>query len=274
VSPNLSDLENLARQAGEIVRASYQRRPGYGPKLQVDLKGEIDPVTEVDHRTEAFILGEIRRRFPGHTLVTEESGHLEGNNQQVWFIDPLDGTLNYTHGVPLFTVSIAFAEDGLVRLGVIYDPIEEECFSAERGQGAWLNGEPVKVSETKELRRSLLGTGFPYDIRTNPNNNLANFTRVSRLVQGVRNMGSATQDLCYVAAGRLDGYWEIRLSAWDIAAGGLIAQEAGAIVTNLHGDPDYLTAPQSILAANPYLHPVLLELINRGSETENVNRET
>lgn len=274
MSPDLDDLKNLASQAGEIIRASYRPRPGYGPKLRVDLKGEIDPVTEVDHQTEAFLLGEIRRRYPGHTLFTEESGHLEGNNEQVWFIDPLDGTLNYSHGVPLFTVSIAFAQEGLVKLGVIYDPIEDECFSAERGHGAWLNEKPIKVSETKELRRSLLGTGFPYDIRTNPNNNLANFTRVSRLVQGVRNLGSATQDLCFVAAGRLDGYWEIRLSPWDVAAGGLIAQEAGAIVTNLHGDPDYMTAPHSILAANPYLHPVLLGLINEGSGTEDMKRET
>jgi myo-inositol-1(or 4)-monophosphatase len=175
----------------------------------------------------------------------------------------LDGTVNFAHGVPIFSISVAFAEDGDLKLGTVYDPIQEECFTAERGRGAWLNGEPIRVSRTGNLDDSLLVTGFPYDIRTNPENNLDNFARFSLLTQGVRRLGSAALDLCYVAAGRFDGFWEMRLNAWDVAAGGLIAEEAGARVTGLRGEPDFLSPPHSILAANLQLHPLMLEVLQR-----------
>lgn len=252
----------MALQAGELLRAGFNRRPGFGNQIQVDFKGEIDLVTEMDHRVEDFLLAEIRNRFPSHSVYTEERGRLEGSADHRWYLDPLDGTVNYAHGLPFFTVSIAYAENGLVQLGVIYEPMQAECFSAERGRGAWLNGESIKVSETRQLVDSLLVTGFPYDIRTNPENNLDHFVHFSLLTRGVRRLGSAALDLCYVAAGRLDGFWEIRINAWDIAAGGLIAAEAGGVVTDIYGGPDYLSGSPSILAANPYLHRQMLAVLN------------
>ncbi len=254
--PTLTLLESLARRAGDILRT------GFGRCHRVTHKGEIDLVTEMDQRSEAYLLGEIRRSFPDHSIVSEESGGVRGEGNGQWFIDPLDGTINYAHGVPIFSVSLAYAEKGVLQLGVVYDPMRDECFSAERGCGAWLNGQPIQASPTKDLNNSLLVTGFPYDIRTNADNNLDHFIRLNLLTQGVRRLGSAALDLCYVAAGRFDAFWEMRLNAWDVAAGGLIAQEAGAVVTNMHGGEDFLSPPQSILAANRYLHPILLQLLN------------
>ena len=256
MNPTISDLESMARQAGGIVRA------GFGSRYQIDHKGVIDLVTEMDHRSEEYLLGGIQQRFPSHQIVTEESGEISGEDCCLWFIDPLDGTVNYAHGLPIFSVSIAYQEDGILQLGVVYDPMRDECFSGVKGQGAWLNGEPIRTSTTAELNRSLLVTGFPYDIRTNPENNLDNHERLSLRTQGVRRLGSAALDLCYVAAGRFDGFWEIRLSSWDVAAGGLIAQEAGAVVTDLEGDPDFISPPQSIIAANPEVHSQLLVALN------------
>ena len=169
--PILKDLEHLAYGAGEILRASY------GQRLSIDHKGVIDLVTDVDHRSEAYLLGEIRHRFPGHKIVAEESGEIAGADGQVWYIDPLDGTVNYAHGVPIFSVSIAFAEAGKMRFGVVYDPLRAECFSAQAGLGAWLNGQQLHASQTQVLDQALLVTGFPYDIRTNPENNLDHYAR-------------------------------------------------------------------------------------------------
>ena len=254
--PTLQDLEHLAHAAGEILRASY------GQRLQVDHKGVIDLVTDADHRSEAYLLGEIRSRFPGHKIFAEESGETAGADGQVWYIDPLDGTVNYAHGLPIFSVSIAFAVAGKMQFGVVYDPMRDECFSGQSGQGAWLNGQPLHVADTQILDHALLVTGFPYDIRTNPANNLDHYARFALRSQGVRRLGSAALDLCYVAAGRFDGYWELRMNAWDIAAGGLIAEQAGARVTNLVGKADYIAPPQSILAANPQLHQQMLAVLN------------
>ena len=259
-TPTLADLEDLARQAGEIHRA------GFGRRQQIYRKGAIDLVTETDHRVEAFLIQEILRRFPGHRIVAEESGHTQGAECCVWYIDPLDGTVNFAHGLPIFSVSIGYAECGATRLGVVYDPTRDECFSAERGSGAWLNGLPIHVSTASELDQSLLVTGFAYDIRTNPQNNLDFYTQFSLQSLGVRRLGSAALDLCYVAAGRVDGYWELRISPWDVAAGGLIAEEAGARVSTISGGGDYITPPCSILAAAPAVHSQMLEvLLSRSS---------
>lgn len=252
MNPELSDIESLARKAGEILRAGYKHRH------QIDYKGSIDIVTEVDRQSEAFLLGEIRRRFPADRILAEESGRQVGDECCIWYVDPLDGTVNYAHDVPFFSISIAFQMDGELRLGVVYDPLRDECFSAERGKGAWLNGTPIRVSQAQDLLHSLLVTGFPYDIRENADNNLGNYAHLSLLTQGVRRMGSAALDLAYVACGRFEGYWELRLNPWDVAAGGLIAQEAGGTVTDMHGKPDFLSKPQSILAASPKIHPLIL----------------
>jgi len=254
--PELIDLENLARGAGEILCA------GFGQHLRVDHKGVIDLVTEADHRSEAYLLSQIRDRFPGHKIIAEESGESAGADGQIWYIDPLDGTVNYAHGLPIFSVSIGYSEAGKMRLGVVYDPMRDECFSAQSGSGAWLNGKPLHVSQAQILDQALLVTGFPYDIRTNPQNNLEHYTRFALRSQGVRRLGSAALDLCYVAAGRFDGFWEIRMSAWDIAAGGLIAEQAGARVTNVAGKVDYISPPSSILAANPQIHAQMLSVLN------------
>jgi len=254
--PTLQDLEILAKQAGVILKN------GYGKRHQIASKSHaIDLVTETDRRSEEFLLESIRRRWPKHTIVAEESGKHSGNTS-LWYIDPLDGTVNFAHGVPIFSVSIAYAEGGIVQMGVVYNPISDECFCARRGEGAFLNGRRLHVSKTAELANSLLVTGFPYDIWENPDNNLDHFARFAVRTQGVRRLGSAALDLCFVAAGRFDGYWELRLKPWDVAAGGLIAAEAGAVVTNLHGGEDYLSPPQSILAANPAIHPQMLTVLN------------
>jgi myo-inositol-1(or 4)-monophosphatase len=248
MQPTLSDLERLARQAGEILRLGYEQ------EHQVDYKGAIDPVTEMDHQSEELLLGEIQRLFPGHRIVSEEIGLVPGRAGDQWYVDPLDGTVNYAHGIPFFSVSIAYAHNGIVTLGVVYDPMRDELFAAGRGQGARLNGRSLQVSKVTELQRSLLVTGFPYDAWSTPHNNLEYYGRFAKLTQGVRRMGSAALDLGYVAAGRFDGYWELSLSPWDVAAGGLVALEAGATVTNAEGQADFITPPCSVLAAPPGLH--------------------
>jgi myo-inositol-1(or 4)-monophosphatase len=256
MKPTLSEIETLAHGAGKILRECS------GQHLQIIQKGEIDLVTEADHRSEAYLIGEIRQRFPTHRIITEESGVLPGTQEQIWYLDPLDGTLNYAHGLPIYAVSIAYEENGQVLLGVVYDPERDECFSAERGRGAWLNGVRLEGPSAQDLDHSLLVTGFPYDIRTNPANNLDHYAAFALRSYGVRRLGSAAIDLCYVAAGRVDGYWELRINSWDIAAGALIAQETGAAVTNIAGDSHYLTPPYSILAASPPLHAQMLAILN------------
>jgi myo-inositol-1(or 4)-monophosphatase len=246
MQPTLSDLTELARGAGEILRG------GFGQRQNIQHKGRIDLVTEYDKRSEAYLVGELRRRFPGHTLIAEESGKSDGHPGACWYIDPLDGTTNYAHGMPVFAVSIAYAEEDILRLGAIYDPLRDEMFTAAAGQGAQLNGELIHVSEVDDLLQSLLVTGFAYDdwvIRTN----LEHFIHFSKLSQGVRRIGSAALDLCYIAAGR----------PWDSAAGGLIAREAGAVVTAIDGDANFLKPPYGVLAANPVLYPKILQEIRR-----------
>jgi myo-inositol-1(or 4)-monophosphatase len=257
MQPILSYLEKLAREAGAILHA------GYSGDHQVSYKGPIDLVTEVDHQSEAYLLGELKRDFPGHHILTEESGIIEGNMEDIWYIDPLDGTVNYAHHVPIFSVSIAYASRGTLTLGAVYDPLRDEMFSAERGKGAYLNGKRLQPSSVTELRRSLLVTGFPYDTWDTPQDNFSNFVRLAKLTQGVRRLGSAALDLTYVAAGRLDGFWELSLRPWDVAAGGLICEEAGARVTNIQGQENYLAVPQSILATTPGIHALMLEELQK-----------
>ena len=256
MKPTLSDIEQLARGAGAILR------DGYNKEHQVSYKGVIDLVTEIDHASESFLIKEIQSRFPDSHIVAEESGETQGSNEGIWYIDPLDGTVNYAHHIPLFCVSIAFAYDGSVKLGAVYDPLRDEMFTAERGKGAFLNGKPIHASATTELQKSLLVTGFPYDTWNTEKDNFKNFEKLAKTTQGVRRLGSAALDGCYVAAGRFDGFWELTLKPWDIAAAGLIAEEAGARVTATDGKPDYISSPQSILAAALGVYEKLLEQLN------------
>lgn len=250
--PSLTDLITLARQAGEILRSSF------GQQLRVDHKGVIDLVSEADRQSEQFLLSHIRQNYPSDRIVAEESGESAGIIDHTWYVDPLDGTVNYVHGLPIYSVSIAYAEEGKLHLGVVYDPMRDECFSAQAGAGARMNGRAIHPSNAPDLDHAMLVTGFPYDIRTNPDNNLDHYAHFALHSQGVRRLGSAALDLSYVACGRFDGFWELRLNPWDVAAGGLIAIEAGAIVTNMAGEADFLSPPQTILAANPLIHPLML----------------
>ncbi len=255
-NPTLEALERLARQAGDILRQ------GYSQKHQVDYKGVIDLVTEVDRASEAFLLGQVKNLWPGSFIMSEESGITKGDPEHAWYIDPLDGTVNYAHQIPIFSVSIGYAHQGRMKLGIVYDPMRDEMFSGDRGRGAFLNGQSIHVSDVSELQKSLLVTGFPYDAWNTPQDNFANFARFGKMTQGVRRLGSAALDVCYVAAGRFDGFWELALKPWDVAAAGLIAEEAGARVTNVDGGRDYLSSPQSIVAAGPDLHPKMLHELN------------
>lgn len=255
MTPTLQDLQDLARGAGEILRA------GFHNANHIQHKGAIDLVTEIDHQSERYLLEQISTRFPSHHIVAEETGQKQGDPDHTWYIDPLDGTTNFAHRLPIFSVSIAYAHQNQVTLGVVYDPIRDELFSADLGQGAALNGTPIRPTAQSELSRSLVVTGFPYDRFTNPENNLDHMRRFTLRVQGIRRLGSAALDLCYIASGRVDGYWEIKLEAWDLAAGALIAREAGALVSKIDGQLDLLTPPYSIVAANPALHPAMLEVL-------------
>ena len=261
MKPTVADLERLARGAGQILR------DGYNTEHTVHYKGTIDLVTETDHASESFLIREIQSQFPDSHILAEESGETAGENEGIWYIDPLDGTVNYAHHIPMFCVCIAYAVKGLtstglsasVTLGAVYDPLRDEMFTAERGQGAFLNGKKIQASETTELQKSLLVTGFPYDTWDTKLDNFKYFERLAKKTQGVRPLGSAALDGCYVAAGRFDGFWEFALRSWDIAAAGLIAEEAGARVTTLDGRADYLSTPISILAAAPGIYEKLLE---------------
>lgn len=256
MNPNIIDIEQLARGAGAILHE------GYSKQHEIKYKGVIDLVTEIDHASEAFLINKIQTHFPDSHIIAEESGETKGDNEGIWYIDPLDGTVNYSHHIPVFCVSIAYAVNGIVKLGVVYDPMRDELFSAERGNGAFLNGKAIHASNTTELQKSLLVTGFPYDTWNTKKDNFRNFEKLAKMTQGVRRLGSAALDGCYVAAGRFDAFWELTLKPWDIAAAGLIAEEAGARVTATDGKPDYISTPQSILAAAPGIYKEMLEQLN------------
>ena len=253
MKPALSDIERLAREAGAILRA------GYNTEHQVGYKGVIDLVTEVDHASEAYLIKEIQAHFPGGHILAEESGETKGQNEDLWYVDPLDGTVNFAHNIPIFCVCLAFASGGKINLAAVYDPLRDEMFLAERGRGAQLNGKKISASKTTELQKSLLVTGFPYDTWNTKQDNFKNFEKFGKLTQGVRRLGSAGLDGCYVAAGRFDGFWELSLKPWDVAAAALIAEEAGARVTAIDGGADYISPPQSVIMAAPGIYQQMLD---------------
>lgn len=246
-----------ARRAGTILKARL------GRKRKVGYKGAVNLVTEMDILAEKLIVGEIRSHFPDHAVMAEESGTVEKASPFRWIIDPLDGTTNYAHDFPVFCVSIALARDEEVILGVVYDPTREELFTAEKGKGARLNGRKIRVSSESNLSRSLLATGFPYDLRESRVNNFDHFHNFAVRAQAVRRTGSAALDLCYVAAGRFDGFWEMKLAPWDMAAGGLIVSEAGGRLTDFGGKPLKLSGKQ-VLASNGKVHRTMLGIVKMG----------
>jgi myo-inositol-1(or 4)-monophosphatase len=255
MEPSLNQVICWAKAAGQIALDGYHRNHTIG------YKGETDLVTEVDHASEKLLMESILGNFRDHAIITEETGVIKGSVDHCWHIDPLDGTINYSHKVPLFAISVAYQYQGKLQLGVVYDPSHNECFSAERGKGAWLNGEPIHVSDCPDLQHSLLVTGLPHDEpdRFKLERRMSIFGKLTNISQGVRRLGSAAIDICYVACGRMDGYWEERIHSWDIAAGSLICQEAGAVVTTLQGNPDYFHPPYGLVASAPGIHKALLK---------------
>jgi myo-inositol-1(or 4)-monophosphatase len=249
-----------------VLRAGALQKERYGDEtLVVHHKGEIDLVTEVDRRCEDAVLEILRRRFPGHDVVTEETDVARTGSRYVWFVDPLDGTTNFAHGYPFFCSSVALTVDGEVVAGAVYDCVKEELFSAERGAGARLNGRPLKVSSRADLLTSLLVTGFPYDLRDDLTGKLRLFNRFMGEARAIRRDGAAALDLCYVAAGRVDGFWEERLQPWDLMAGRLMVEEAGGVVTRFDGGALGLRADE-IVAANPALHARMLAVVRQAQE--------
>ena len=241
-----------AKAAGEVLRNCF------GQHQEVKYKGEVDLVTQADENAEQTIKEILQETFPHYGMLAEESGSLEGKGDTRWIVDPLDGTTNYAHGLPVFCTSIALEKDSEVVLGVVHDPVANEIYAAERGNGATLNGEPISVSNTAEPIRALLATGFPYDRNEVPVA-LEIFGQFALRTQSMRRLGSAALDLCYVAAGRLDGYYERGIKVWDIAAGILILREAGGKATDYSGHELDLERGE-VVASNGPLHPDLVSV--------------
>jgi myo-inositol-1(or 4)-monophosphatase len=250
----LGVAHEAARRAGALLREHADR-----PR-SIEFKGQIDMVTEMDRRSEELIVELLRSSFPDHAVLAEEGARVGSEADPLWIVDPLDGTTNYAHGYPNFAVSIGLELDDEIIVGVVYDPLRDELFSAVTGEGAFLNGRRLRVSTTGILIRSLLATGFPYDRATSKENNLSQFNRMIMRSQEVRRCGSAALDLCSVAAGRLDGYWELKLKPWDVAAGSLIVREAGGTLTDLSGGP-FQVRDDSVVASNGLIHQQMLEVL-------------
>lgn len=242
-------LEALER-AGGIIKAHF------GKQQKISKKGEFNLVTEIDKASEKAVVGLILKRFPDHAILAEESPAVRGSEGR-WIIDPIDGTTNFAHGFPIVSVSIGFELEGRLVMGGVFDPFRKELFFAERGSGATLNGKRIHVSKVETLADSLLATGFPYDRNKHPDDYLGMLRVFLTRIQGIRRGGSAAIDLCYVACGRFDGYYEMKLSPWDKAAGMMIAEEAGAMLTDFSGSPLTLTGTQN-LATNGRIHNEML----------------
>jgi myo-inositol-1(or 4)-monophosphatase len=244
----------IARESGALL-AQLSKQP-----REISYKRKSDIVTDADRRSEAMILERLRGHFPEHAIVAEESGARKTGSDYCWYVDPLDGTTNFAHGFPVYCVTLALAYRDEVIAGVVYDPTREELFAAERGAGATLNGQPISVSQTADLTESLLGTGFP-PFASNHDLNLQFFFKLTHLSHGIRRAGAAALDLCSVAAGRFDGFWELKLNPWDKAAGSLLVTEAGGAVTDLAGGPFSLHRDE-IFASNGLIHETMLEVFS------------
>jgi myo-inositol-1(or 4)-monophosphatase len=252
VTRELEMALSAAKEAGGVLRK------GFGWQHSVRYKGEVDLVTEIDEEAEQVIREILLGAFPAYGMLAEEGGALVGEEDARWIVDPLDGTTNYAHGLPIFCVSIALERAGEVVLGVVHDPMGEETYVAERGRGATLNGEPIKASDTEDLIRALIATGFPYNRAEMPEA-LELFGRFAATTRGMRRLGSTALDLCYVASGRLDGYYERGIWAWDLAAGTLILEEASGKVTDYRGGMLDLEG-REIVASNGRLHSAMTKL--------------
>ncbi len=250
----LAFAERTALGAGKILSAGFHR------KKRVSYKGEINPVTQFDLRSEQYIVSAIAGNYPDHAILTEEGSDRSTASQYRWVIDPLDGTVNYAHGFPVYSVSIALQFGGHSVVGVVYDPERQELYSAAKGVGAFLNRKKIRVTSQRNLRKALLATGFAYNIGTARKNNLGMFARMTRHAQAVRRLGSAALDLCWLAAGRFDGFWEYYLHPWDTAAAIVVVEEAGGKVTRIDGK-HFSIFDKQILASNGQIHSAMMAVL-------------
>ena len=260
----LSAAKETAEQAGALLKEHSASTP------KIRFKGAVDLVTDIDNRAQELILERLGARFPDHDFLAEEDQSRKRGSEYLWIIDPIDGTTNFAHNYPVFCVSIALVHRGQIILGVVFDPMREELFSAERGCGSLLNGREIEVSAITELDKSLLATGFPYDLRESRVNNIDHFVSFVTRAQGIRRGGSAALDLCYVACGRFDGFWELKLQPWDVAAGALIVLEAGGRISDFGGG-EFSPFGKETLATNGHIHVQMIEVLKRENDRE---RET
>ena len=250
----LNTAIEIAREAGGLLLQHF------GQPLEITYKRRSDLVTEADRRSEALIVKRLQSHFPGHAIVAEEGGGQKTGSDYCWYVDPLDGTTNFAHGFPVFSVSLGLAYRGEVVAGAVYDPTRDELFTTERGAGAFLNGQRLRVSNNAGLAECLVATGFP-PFASNHDLNVEFYFRFTELTHGIRRAGSAALDLCSVAAGRFDGFWELKLNPWDKAAGTLLVTEAGGLVSAITGKPFNLLA-DDILASNGLVHDQMLRVIS------------
>jgi len=248
-------IAKLAKGVGDYTyRLSHRKKC-------IAYKGKVDLITQFDKKSQDLIIKGLTKEFPDFGILSEENVDKRQNKNIKWIVDPLDGTTNFAHDLPIWSITIALEVEGEVVLGVVYDPTRMEMFSAVKGRGASLNGKKIQVSKTRRLDKSLLVTGFPYDVRESRNNNLSHFANFTVRAQAVRRLGSAALDLGYTACGRFDGYWEIRLSPWDQAAGSLILKEAGGRVTNFKGRPFNIYGDE-VLGTNGLIHHQMMKVLN------------
>jgi myo-inositol-1(or 4)-monophosphatase len=256
MNPFLNTAIKAARLAGRVISYNAEQLD----RLTITVKGHADFVSEVDHKAEMKIINTIRETYPDHAIFAEESGRAAGDDFE-WIIDPLDGTTNFLHGIPQYAVSIAMREKGVLKVAVVYDPIKDELFTAVKGEGALLNDHRIRVSRTDNMSYSLLATGFPYKDTKNLDLWIDCFRALMPETSGVRRAGSAALDLAWIAAGRYDGFWEFDLNTWDIAAGVLLIQEAGGIVSEIDGGRDHLISGD-IMAASPAIYRKMLRKLS------------
>jgi myo-inositol-1(or 4)-monophosphatase len=257
----LDSAVEIAREAGALLVHHFERRPAF------ELKGDFDLVTAADRASEALIVERLRSHFPAHNIVAEEGGGHESASEYRWYVDPLDGTTNFAHGFPMYNVSIGVEYEGACVLGVVFDPTRNELFLAQKGKGATLNGTPIHVSVTPKLNEALLVTGFAYDVHTAKDNNLKEFCAFTVRTRGIRRTGTAAIDLCYIACGRFDGFWELQLNPWDTAAGKIMVEEAGGKMTNYQGEP-YSIYGNTLIATNGHIHQEMIEVLKETRSTQ------
>ncbi|MFB0564794.1 MAG: inositol monophosphatase family protein [Candidatus Aminicenantaceae bacterium] len=257
----LKVAKEAALESGQMLKENIHK------ESKIDFKGVINLVTHFDTLSQRMILERISSNFPDHDFLAEEGLSKKEGAEFRWLIDPLDGTTNFAHRFPVFCVSIALEKKGEVVLGVVYDPMREEMFWALKSGGALLNGKRISVSAVDDLDKSLVATGFPYDIRESKVNNIDHFNNFAIRVQAIRRCGSAAIDLCYVACGRFDGYWELKLNPWDVAAGVLIAEEAGGLISDFQ-NREYSIFGVEILATNGLIHQQMLDVLTLGKSGE------